>query len=441
MTGSFDAALDAAAAALKGAERITLINHFDADGIAACAILRAALERLGRACAVRAVPQLSAEEIGGLGDGFFVFVDIGAAHAAAIAARLPGRALIVDHHRGEERAGPNPWLHGLDGGRDACSATLAFLIARRLDAANADLAPLALVGIIADAQEKRGLHGPNADAVRTGEEAGLVAVEERLRLFGYERRGLVAMLIGSNDLRIPGVTGSAAGARKFLARLGIPLRDRQGRDTRYDDLEEDQRERLLRAGAEAATRRPAVAPHYLLVRERGLFRDARQYATLLNACGRLGRGELALAICGGDEEARRQAPGVLHEYRAALREAYEWQKRSPDVVRAPGYVLIDAGSRIPPSIMGTVCSMATRGGDVPEGVVVLGVADDGADAKVSLRVSGRDAPDLRDLLGSMLGGVEGSYGGHAQAAGAVIRAADKERFLANARTVLEGLRG
>jgi len=441
MDPSLDGAFRAAAERLRGQEVCRLVSHFDADGIAASAILATALERAGIATTSTFLPQLDEIALGTLPTkGFLVFLDMGSAYAPAIEQAFGDRVLVLDHRKLEGEPGGhelNPWSFGLDGGRDACSATLAFFVARALEERNENLAPLALVGVIADAQEKRGLQGLNEEAVMIGERAGLIALEERLKLFGYERKDLVRLLAASHDLRIPGVTGSTGGARRFLEGIGIPT-EKDGRAVRYGDLNAEQRAALLEAGKKAATRKPTTALHFTLLKEEGMFRDARQYATLLNAFGRLERPEQGVAVCRGNASARAAAEKVLAEYRQTLHDAYAWQQRSPDVIRKDGYVLIDAGPKILASVMGTVCSMITRGGDVPPDTAVVGLADQGDAIKVSVRVAGYNK-DAHELVTQMMDGIAGTSGGHAQAAGAVIRAADKGRFVENAQRILGNL--
>ncbi len=436
----FLAACAAAAERLRAEEKILVVSHFDADGLAAAALLARALERRGTRVEAEAVSHFDPAMVEAC-EEFLVLIDMGATHAVRLTPHAE-RLLVIDHHKTEgepedERAFfvLNPWSHGLDGGTEACSATVAFWVALALGR-NEDLAGLGVVGLLADAQEKQGLHGLNRATVERGIAAGVVAVEERLRLFGYERKSLVGMLAGSYDLAIPEVTGDIGGARRFLARLGIPSRNRRGQETRYRDLTEEQRRRLIVEASTLATKRPAIAPYYLLPRERGFFRDARQFATILNSCGRLKEPALGFAIAKGDEEARNHAGDVLRDYRVALNDAYAWQTSVAE--RTKRYALIDAGNRIPPNLIGTVCSMVARSGDVPEGVIVIGVAVDGEQAKASLRCAGNGC-DVHALLKEMMTGIPGTHGGHAQAAGAVFPTGEKELFLERARSILRNL--
>lgn len=420
---------------LRRQERVRLVSHFDADGLCGCAIMKHALERHGITTELEMLPVLTPDAVERFPrDEALLFIDVGSVHPELDELD----AFVIDHHKSDEAPARmlNPWSEGLDGGRDACSATLSMLVAQELGE-NEDLLPIAVIGLLADGQEKRGLQGPNKTLVRAAVDAGLVRMEERLRLFGYERKGLVEMLVKSRDLRIPGVTGNQRGARKLLEELEIPART-AGRETRFGDLTTEQKESLLAVGKRRAQRRPASALHATLLHEEGLFRDARQVATLLNACGRLERPELGVAILLGDEGARQEGRTMLSRYRDKLRAAYEWQKQSEAVVRQERYVIINAGDRILPSIIGTVCSMATRSGDVGRNVAVMGLAHMGGLTKISLRVNDRSERDVLALLKEILADFpETQCGGHRVAAGALIPTEEEDCFVERAKEILD----
>lgn len=401
---------------------LRIVSHYDADGLCATAIIASCVERP----AVTILPQLTRRHVRELPDEPTLFLDVGAIHADAIAEHLSDY-WILDHHKAakQERL-LNPWLLGLDGGRDACTSTLAFRVAEHFD--RAPFEP-AIVGMLADSQEKQGLHGLNKEVVDAAVAAGALEVEERLRLFGYERRNLVTLLVKSHDLQIPGVTENPEGARALLTELGLP------HGARFHELDTAQRERLLSL-RERTTRSPATARHFTLLREHGLFRDARQFATLLNACGRMERPELAVDIVRGNKAARDEGVEVLRSYRKALRDAYAWQSQA-DVEEGDNYRLIRAGRAILPSIIGTVCSMQTRSGDVARDTVVVGLAhQQDAMTKVSARVNDRSDRDVLAILQEALEGIESQAGGHRVAAGALLSTEDEECFLEQLRRVL-----
>ncbi|RME32066.1 DHH family phosphoesterase [Candidatus Woesearchaeota archaeon] len=418
---------------LRAQKSVRLVSHFDADGLCGCAIMKAALSAVGIETELEVLPVLTRAALARLPrDEPLLFIDVGSALPELDAYN----AFVIDHHKSDAMPEQmlNPWSEGLDGGRDACSATLCLRVAQEFGEQDA-LLPIAIIGLLADSQEKRGLRGVNKAVVDTAVEKGLVSVEERLRLFGYERKGLASMLVQSRDLRIPGVTGNPHGARRMLEELGIPLRS-GGRETRYNDLSAEQKAALLAMGRRRATRHPATTIHITILHEEGLFRDARQVATLLNACGRLEHAELGVAMLLGDAEARQAGKTLLNEYRDTLREAYAWLQTSKDVERGERFVIANARDKVRPSIIGTVCSMATRSGDVGRDVVVVGLARVGGLTKVSLRVNDHSERDVHTLLQSILEGFDAECGGHRVAAGAVIKTEDEARFIERAKALL-----
>lgn len=383
-----------------------LISHYDADGLVALALIEQALRKRSIQTHIHVHPGMPKQL-----PERTLLIDMGASEAS----RLPETCWVLDHHRGEASDRQlNPWLEGLDGGQDACSSTLAALIAEEL---GYEETAIAIVGILADGQEKRGLRGLNKEFVERAVSAGQLTVEERLRLFGYDRFDLVTLLVKSRDLQIPGVTGNRDGAVAFLSELRIPSRV-AGRATRFDDLDALQRDRLRSEGSRRARRAHPTGLHATLTHETVHFRDARSFATMLNACGRLEESEIALGALRGDSVARERAGTITDQYRDELRKAYAWF--GEHATGNERYRLFSAERAILPSLVGTVCSMATRSGDVPQDCVVMGMArnTDGT-TKLSIRVNDHSDRDVLALLEKILDGA-GRCGGHRVAAGALI---------------------
>ena len=78
---------------------------------------------------------------------------------------------------------------------------MAYFVAKAVNAANVDLAPIALVGALGDMQDKyeqRSLRSLNEIMVNDGVAAGLLKVEKDLTFFGRETRPIHKML-GHHD--------------------------------------------------------------------------------------------------------------------------------------------------------------------------------------------------------------------------------------------------
>lgn len=435
---------DAAQFLLSLPQPVMLVGHLDTDGLCATAIMGRALERLEISYTTQIVPQISTVFLKKLsGAASYIFLDGGSTHAQSLNELFSEPVLVIDHHAPESALANhhfllNPLLDKLDGAREVCTATVAYLLAKELDIVHDDLAHLAVIGAIGDAHEKNGLLGPNKVAFEEAIAVGTVATMMAPCFFGVFSKPLAKLLASSHDLKIPGITKEYHASRTLLRELDIPERDGAVKRT-YADLSLVEREKLIVCLGELKPGADALVEHYELPMMDGVLRDARQFATLLNACGRLDKANLGLAIAKGDADAE-LARDVLAEYRTALNKAMEWFEThdAPDVVREDGLIVISAGRAVPPSIAGTLCSIITRGGMVSRGTVVLALARySGGLTKVSARVAGYDEPvDLNALVGVATSSVDGESGGHRSAAGAIIDSASEEEFVKAFREAL-----
>ena len=129
---------------------------------------------------------------------------------------------------------------------------MAYFVAKAVNRANVDLAPIALVGALGDMQDKyeqRSLRSLNKIIVDDAVAAGLLKVEKDLTFFGRETRPIHRTLATTTNPFIPGLSGEEDKALVFLANLNIPIK--QGEKWRaLRDLNEDEKKRLCSALAD-----------------------------------------------------------------------------------------------------------------------------------------------------------------------------------------------
>ena len=78
-------------------------------------------------------------------------------------------------------------------------------------------------------------------------------------------------------------------------------------------------------------------------------RDAKEFATLLNACGRLGRASFGIGACLGDKKIKQQAIRSLGDYKKEIVNALRWyndNKHGDDVHWGNNFVIINAKNQI-----------------------------------------------------------------------------------------------
>jgi len=443
-------------------DAVRLVSHLDADGISACALLVKLLNLDNRTYSISIVQQLKPEVLNEIALESYktvIFSDLASGMIEDIRKTLPDRKVfIIDHHEftEPERMGNitlvNPHAFGIDGGKEIAGAGVAYLFSKAVDPRMEEYAHIAVIGAIGDMQEDGGFARLNNEILQTAVEKGKIKIIRGLRLFGAQTKPLHKVLEYSTDPYIPGVSGSESGAIQFLHQCGINPKNGAGWKKVKDLSEEEMRTMIthviMRRLGESAPEDVLGNVYLLRQEEEGSpTKDAKEFSTLLNACGRMGKGSLGIGACIGDKSHKRKAVALMAEYKREIVNAMRWfeeNRESPHVEKGKGYLIINTGDKIMPTIVGTMASIISRGNGMKSGTYILSLAQliDGS-TKVSLRISGiRDDPsvDLKGTMDRIVEGLEGcESGGHQHAAGAVFPSPMEPAFLESARRVLGGL--
>ena len=437
---------------ILGGRRILVVTHIDADGLCSGSVVFSALMRKGANAALRTVPDLDQKTIADLASqkyDFYIFVDLASTLVSEIEAALGGRYLVIDHHEISEadlgnRSVVNAWAFGYDGGKEASSSTMAYFFAVALDPANADLSVLAVVGALADRQDSgpgRALTGLNRVALEVAQRRGLLAVSNDLMFTGRETRPVHEAVALTSAPFLKGLTGSKDAVLAMLHQSGLELKD-NGVWRTVSSLNEDEKRRLTEviAGALGAERGATEALA-------GLFgevytfqfedpftpmRDAREFGTLLNSCGRMGVPSIGISVCLGDRStALKDAMKTLSDYRSGINRALDAVTSDPTRIEQHGRLVFVRGEGVvDEKLLGPVISILTGSPAFKDRVVVGRAASRGGDLKISSRVG--DSYDGSVNLGLIMREaaeeVEGVGGGHARAAGAKIPSSRAEAF-------------
>jgi RecJ-like exonuclease len=438
-------------------ETIRLVSHLDADGICSGAIMIKALNTDNRKYSVSIVQQLTNEVIDSLSKepyNYFVFTDLGSGQLSYIKKKFVGKHIfILDHHQPEKVqlssniVHVNPHLFNIDGGKEICGSGVVYLFVRSLNKKIDDLAHVAIIGAIGDIQEgKDGFSVLNKEILDIAVKKNKIKVITGLRIFGAQTRPLHKVLEYCTDPYIPGVSGSESGAIQFLTQIGVDPKN--GKEWRkLVNLDEGEIKKLVsgivikRLGEDSPE--DVLGNVYILNEEEkeSPFRDAKEFSTLLNACGRLEKASLGIGSCLGDKKTKARAMKSLTGYKREIINAINWfrdNEKSDDVLRGQGYTIINAGSNIRASIVGTLASILSKSNDFEDGTFIMSMGDlMNGNYKVSLRITGRNNDvDLRAVIKKITDTVNGEAGGHQFAAGAMIKEEDVEMFIKTAKEVL-----
>jgi len=322
------------------------------------------------------------------------------------------------------------------------------LFAQAVEPSMDEYAHIAIIGAIGDVQDKKGFLPLNKEILQTAVAKGKIKHITGLRMFGAQTRALYKALEYSSDPYIPGVTGSESGAIQFLQQIGVPPKD-GNKWRKIVHLSEDEKKKLIGGIIMKRFNEPnpedVLSSVYILREEKkeSPLRDAKEFSTLLNACGRMGKASLGIGACLGDPATKAKALSNLAGYKRKIMDAINWYREGPEenITKGEGYIIINAGDRIMATIIGTLASIVSKSNDVKPGTYLLAIAttDEGY-SKASLRIAGHKIPenvDLREILKVITEKVgDCEAGGHTFAAGATFPADKTELFVKVAKEEL-----
>ena len=436
----------------RAGKRILVVTHIDADGLCSGSLIFASLMRKGANITLRTLPDLdpkAIEQIAGEGHDFYIFTDLASTLIPYLESALKGRFLVIDHHQVPEADAGNPslvnaWAYGYDGGTGACSSAMAYFFAFSIDPTNDDLSPLAVVGALADRQDAgpgRSLTGLNRSAVEHAQARGLLSVSKDLVFTGRETRPIHEAIALTSTPFLKGLTGSKDAVLAILHQSGLALKD-GGTWRTISSLAPEEKSKLTEVIAGAlGTAEGATEALASLVGEAYTFefedsftplRDAREFGTLLNACGRMGEAGTGVSVCLGDRsEALRAAMKTLGEYRSGINRALEGLTSEPSRIEQRGSIVLVRGEGVvDEKMLGPVISILTSSPEFKDKVVVGSSTSRNSDLKISSRV-GDDYTgevNLGVIMREAAEAVDGVGGGHAMAAGAKIPSSKAEAF-------------
>jgi RecJ-like exonuclease len=163
-------------------------------------------------------------------------------------------------------------------------------------------------------------------------------------------------------------------------------------------------------------------------------RDAREFSSMLNACGRMDRQGLAASICLGERGAiLDEVQEVVATYRKTLAEYMEWLTETPSAIMELKTVCVVRGEdKIAENMTGAFSSILSSAGHLkPDKATIVAARSRDGGVKISARAPQallKKGVDLGLALQKASAAMEGFGGGHNVAAGAHIRSPNAEEF-------------
>ncbi|MEM4397819.1 MAG: DHH family phosphoesterase [Candidatus Woesearchaeota archaeon] len=432
-------------------ETIRLISHHDADGICSASIMIRALENENYKYNLSIIKQLTEIELKQYQNENFnnyVFTDLGSGQYNLIKKYLAKKTIFIfDHHtfdlnllknNSENIIMVNPHMFNIDGSNEISGSGVSYLFAQTLNEKNKELSYLAIIGSIGDVQENNGFSSLNKYILDIAINQGKIKIEKNLKYYGLETKPLY-YLLAYGDIYIPNISGKESNAIQFLNDIGIEPKI-NGKWKKFNDLNEKEKKQLISSIIikRSTLQEPEniIGNRYLLVDEpeSSPLRDLKEFATLINACGRLEKASLGIGLCLNNPELKKKALQLQDEYRKEIINALNWYEKnnSQHIIKSEKYIIINAKNNIMPSIIGTIASIISNS-DIPIGTLVLALAYDNDSIKASLRIKTspekKETLNLRDLLVKLSEKTSCQAGGHKNAAGAIIPKEKEELFI------------
>lgn len=437
-------------------EDVTIISHIDADGITSEAILSQAIAREEICVKSVFLRQLEPDAMTLVprDDSLKIFTDLGAGQQNLLEENgfSIDEVLILDHHISQPCSTDYFQVNGLDFGHVKLSAAgITYLIARELNSSNRDLAKLGVIGNVGDmmARESGRLEGPASLIVEDGVAYGNVDRHSHdLNIYGISTRPLHIALSYCDDPMIPGISNKKDEVLLFLKKLGVNTRTSGGRWLVWEEISPEDKKTIINALFEqmiAHGEDPSrlICEHYIFPDEapRTALRNASEYATMLNACGRWTKPHTGSAICRGDRNERyRDAEYMLRNHRSIIRDLME-HILEKGVKELSSLQYIHVGDKYPDTIVGIGAGMALSKLNYKKPILVM--CQDGLipeRTKISMRTVEKvvqQGIDLQKALAEASGEFGGAGGGHAIAAGAFIPKTAEKEFVERVNRALE----
>jgi RecJ-like exonuclease len=453
---------------IESGNEIAVVTHLDADGIIAGSIMAIALRRMGARYSVRAVPDMNPSLIDNMKAEHrdsYAITDLGGGWASHLKKAFGNKWVIIDHHQipeeemltDDEGQILNPWKYGIDGGKEISAGGMAYMVANALDSKNRDLSALAVVSAAADRQDqgdKKSFVGLNTEILKTARSLGLLNVELDMMLTGREVRPLHEAIAYTSFPYIDGLTWNREACYELLSNAGVKLKANGGRWRVPSEFSQEEKSTIVDAIAKfvTAVNKDAadisllddlVGHVYTLAKEDkwSQLRDAREFATFLNACGRVGKAGVGVAICLGDRNfALSAGEQILSTYTTTLR-SYIWAIFSEKwrLVDDGNVAFINGEGVLDQRMLGALSSLLSGSPSLKGRLLfVRTLTKNGSAYRFSSRrcMGCKSQANLGLIMRDCSQAVDGSGGGHSAAAGCTIPSFALEPFVTSIKAAI-----
>ena len=438
---------------IESSNDIKIYSHIDCDGICSGAILSTILDRQNKEHEIEFV-NLDVLDNLELDNELTIFSDLGSGKSVDAKAKKGQKIIILDHHPplrdldyGEGKDYTyleiNPLHHGIDGSYYVCGGGLCYFLSKEFG--YDDLSWIGVLSAIGDMQNTSTGHfeGLNKIIQQDAIDGGYLSViENDINIYGRNTRPLFIALSYFSDVKLP-ITNNTNETMAILEELGID--EKHNRKTLNELTMEEKGKLYQRLSGMISKVVPGryvkyipqliIGDSYTFIKEdpNSFLRDASEFSTAMNACGRNHEERIAMEVLKGDRFlALDELETVSRDHRRNLAQSIEkvTSDENSNIIELENLQYFD-GTGIKPEIVGTVTGMILGYCNWKKPVIGFTQTDDKG-LKISLRCSrllSYDGIHFGHIIRDIASEVGGTGGGHSMACGAYIPIEKKEEFL------------
>jgi len=403
---------------------IQIISHLDADGVCSASLVASMLMELNKNFQITIIKGIKPEIIETLKKRepkLVIFTDIGAGYLDLLK-ELNCDIIVIDHHEIEGSASERMiHINPLNFDLELSGSGTAYLLVKEVLQHNS-LAALAIVGTIGDA---------NYSVSSKIFETPLIEVETGLNLFGRFSRPLYKTLEFSGILGLD----DQSKVLQLLYEIGIKPQE-NGEWRTLNDLTIEEKRKLADAIVKESLKNENYKKEMIFGNVLTLkqfpdeLQDAKEFATILNACANMNEPAIGIALCLGSKKALDYARGIVKGYKKLIGNYLRWIEKNPQCINQNEFATyIIAKDAINENMIGTIVSMLFK----PSEKTLIGIAN----AEDGIKISARSKDvDIREVILEAARKCGGSGGGHQHAAGATIPLNSEEKFIEECEKLL-----
>ena len=396
---------------------IQLVSDLDCDGIAAASIMASTLMQSNKNFQITFANRITEELVNILNERkpeLVIFTDMGSGYLDIIR-KLNSNVIILDHHQVEGEPSENViHINPEEADLSLSGSGITYLLAKEMTKNNS-LAPLAIVGTIGDVS-----YDTNSKLF----ENPLIETEIGLNLFGRFSRPLHRSLELSD---IPGINEESK-AIQFLSEIGINPQE-NGEWRTLNNLSIEEKTKLTDAIVKESLEHEKFSKKLIFGDVLTLknfpdeLSDAKEFATILNACANMNEPAIGFALCLGNGKILPVARNLLKAYRKIIGNYMRWIENNPESIKQTESATYILGKDvINENFVGTIVSMLFKPNE--KTLIGFGNSTDG------IKISGRSKNfNIRDAIVEAASACNGRGGGHENAAGALIPNDSEEKFI------------